>query len=125
MNLLSKRDCLVYAGEIVVANSLKIWTVPVGTVHISLKGVVCLEQTKKGWFSCLLTYAGAGKRRVIGSVILSVISVTAGLLPYYCVFRLIEAFSAGALREEGILTWCGLAVAARAKRYFSLSRKNA
>ena len=71
-----------------------------------------MEQTKKGWFSCLLTYAGAGKRRLTGSVILSVVSVTAGLLPYYCVFRLIEAFSAGALREEGILTWCGLALGA-------------
>ena len=71
-----------------------------------------MEQTKKGWFSCLLTYAGAGKRRLTGSVILSVISVTAGLLPYYCVFQLIEAFSAGALREEGILTWCGLALGA-------------
>ncbi|MCI9445620.1 MAG: ABC transporter ATP-binding protein, partial [Oscillospiraceae bacterium] len=71
-----------------------------------------MEQTKKGWFSCLLTYAGAGRHRLTGSVILSVVSVTAGLLPYYCVFRLIEAFSAGALREEGILTWCGLALGA-------------
>ena len=44
-----------------------------------------LGANKKGWFSCLLTYAGAGKRRLTGSVILSVVSVTAGLLPYYCV----------------------------------------
>ena len=71
-----------------------------------------MEQTKKGWFSCLLTYARAGKGRLIGSVILSVISVTAGLLPYYCVYRLIEAFAAGGLREELILTWCGLALGA-------------
>ena len=90
----------------------KIWTVQNGTVHFLLKGVFCLEQTKKGWFSCLLTYAGAGKGRLIGSVILSVISVTAGLLPYYCVYRLIEAFAAGGLREELILTWCGLALGA-------------
>ena len=90
----------------------KIWTVQNGTVHFLLKGVFCLEQTKKGWFSCLLTYAGAGKGRLIGSVILSVISVTAGLLPYYCVFRLIHAFAAGGLREELILTWCGLALGA-------------
>lgn len=71
-----------------------------------------MEQTKKGWFACLLTYAGAGKERLTGSVILSVISVTAGLLPYYWVFRLIEAFAAGGLNEELILTWCGLALAA-------------
>lgn len=71
-----------------------------------------MEQTKKGWFACLLSYAGAGRQRLTGSVILSVISVTAGLLPYYCVFRLIEALPAGALREELILTWCSLALGA-------------
>ena len=71
-----------------------------------------MEQTKKGWFACLLSYAGAGRQRLTGSVILSVISVTAGLLPYYCVFRLIEAFYAGALGEKLILTWCGLALGA-------------
>lgn len=40
-----------------------------------------MEQTKKGWFACLLSYAGAGRQRLTGSVILSIISVTAGLLP--------------------------------------------
>lgn len=71
-----------------------------------------MEQTKKGWFSCLLEYAQDGKSRLVGSVILSIISITAGLLPYYCVFRLIETFVAGNLDKQTILSWCGFALLA-------------
>lgn len=71
-----------------------------------------MEQTKKGWFACLLSYAGGSKKRLIGSVILSVISVASGLVPYYCVFRMIEAFAAGQLTVQAIGLWCGYALLA-------------
>ncbi len=71
-----------------------------------------MEQTKKGWFACLLSYAGGSKKRLIGSVILSVISVASGLVPYYCVFRMIEAFAAGRLTVQVIGLWCGYALLA-------------
>lgn len=77
-----------------------------------LEGVFYLEQTKKGWFACLLSYAGGSKKRLIGSVILSVISVASGLVPYYCVFRMIEAFAAGRLTVQAIGLWCGYALLA-------------
>lgn len=71
-----------------------------------------MEQTKKGWFSCLLSYAGGGKKRLAGSVILSVVSVSAGLIPYYCVFRMIEAFASGRLTPTLIGCWCAAALLA-------------
>nr|WP_326186415.1 ABC transporter ATP-binding protein [uncultured Oscillibacter sp.] len=71
-----------------------------------------MEQTKKGWFACLLSYAGGSRKRLIGSVILSVISVASGLVPYYCVFRMIEAFAAGRLTVPVIGLWCAYALLA-------------
>ncbi len=70
-------------------------------------------QTKKaGWFACLLTYAKDSGGKLTGSVVLSVISVVAGLFPYYCMFRLIAAFVDNALSVPLIVRWCGLALLA-------------
>ena len=44
---------------------------------------------KQNFLSCLLSYARAGKRKLILSVVLSVISITAGLVPYYCFYRIL------------------------------------
>ncbi len=66
----------------------------------------------KGWFSCLIGY-GRGSGIHLGiSVILSVISVVSGLMPYYCIFRLIELFAAGELNSYMILLWCSAALLA-------------
>ena len=41
------------------------------------------EQPKKqNFLSCLLTYASESKPKMIASVILSVISITSGLIPF-------------------------------------------
>lgn len=87
------------------------------------KGVLNLEKKTKGWFSCLLDYAGGSKGKLLASVILSVISVSAGLLPYYCVFRLIEGFADEELTKQMILFWCGLALLAYVVKvvFFGLS----
>lgn len=65
-----------------------------------------------GWFACLLAYAKDSRGKLIGSVVLSITSVIAGLLPYYCMFRLIAAFVDNALSTGLILRWCGLALLA-------------
>ncbi len=82
-----------------------------------------MEEKQKGWFSCLMNYARGSRGKLLGSVLLSVISVAAGLLPYYCIFRLIEAFAAGRLTLRLIFAWCGLALAAYAVKvvFFGLS----
>lgn len=63
-------------------------------------------QTKKqGFLSCLLSYAKESKTMLILSVILSVISITAGLIPYYCFYRIISLFLEGTVYAEEILFW--------------------
>lgn len=69
-------------------------------------------QKKQGWFPCLLTYASGSKGKLIGSVILSVISVVSGIIPYYCLYKVIDSFIIGNASKGIILTWCGIALAA-------------
>lgn len=71
------------------------------------------EQTEKqNFLSCLLSYAREGKRKLILSVILSVISITAGLVPYYCFYRVLCLFLDGTVSVSGIWKWSLLALAA-------------
>ncbi len=71
------------------------------------------EQTKKqNFLSCLLSYAREGKRKLILSVFLSVISITAGLVPYYCFYRVLCLFLDGAVSVSEIWSWSLLALAA-------------
>ncbi|MDO5377909.1 MAG: ABC transporter ATP-binding protein [Clostridia bacterium] len=62
----------------------------------------------------MLGYAGVKKKLLIGSIALSVLSVTAGLIPYFCVFQLIDLFTANRLTASHIALWCGIAVFAYA-----------
>ncbi|MGN0386740.1 MAG: hypothetical protein ACI4EX_12765 [Lachnospiraceae bacterium] len=71
------------------------------------------EQTKKqGFLSCLLSYAKGSKSKLILSVILSVISITSGLIPFYCFYRVICLFLDGTVTEQEILFWSAWALAA-------------
>lgn len=73
---------------------------------------VLFGKRKKGWFSSLLDYAQGSKGKRMISVILSVVSVVSGVLPYYCIFRLLEAYIVDRLDMHLILYWCGMALAA-------------
>ncbi len=72
------------------------------------------QNKKQNFLSCLLSYARAGKRKLILSVFLSVISITAGLVPYYCFYRVLCLFLDGAASVSGIWSWSLLALAAYA-----------
>ena len=75
------------------------------------------QNKKQNFLSCLLSYAREGKRKLILSVVLSVISITAGLVPYYCFYRVLCLFLDGAVSVSGI--WCK-----GAKRMAKMCKKN-
>lgn len=70
------------------------------------------EQTKKkNFISCLLSYAKESKFKMILSVILSVISLISGLVPFYCFYRVIDLFLEDQVSVQGILLWSVSALA--------------
>ncbi|MDE7268809.1 MAG: ABC transporter ATP-binding protein/permease [Lachnospiraceae bacterium] len=73
-----------------------------------------MQADKQNFLSCLLSYASGGKQKLILSVILSAVSITAGLVPYYCFYSVICLFMDGTAGMEGILQWSLLAFAAYA-----------
>lgn len=82
-----------------------------------------METKKKSWMQALFAYAEGEKRQLILSVVLSVLSVTLGLAPFFCMYRLICLFVAGMTTASAIVRWCLLALAAWAGKIllFSLS----
>ena len=70
------------------------------------------NQKKQGWLANLLSYAADSKKELLASMILSVVSIVSGLVPYYCMYRIIDAFILGAAAASTILRWCGLALGA-------------
>lgn len=47
-----------------------------------------METNKKSWLQALFAYAEGEKKRMLLSVVLSVLSVTLGLAPFYCMYRI-------------------------------------
>lgn len=70
------------------------------------------NQKKQGWLANLLSYAAGSKKELLASMILSVISIVSGLVPYYCMYRIIDAFILGTAAASTILRWCSLALGA-------------
>lgn len=68
------------------------------------------EQKKKDWFSCLIDYASNCKGKIIASIIFSLVSVASGIVPYLCVYKIIEAFIKDMVTSNTILFWSCLAI---------------
>ncbi len=64
--------------------------------------------------STLFAYAEGEKKRMYLSVVLSVLSVAAGLAPFYCMYAMLCLFVAGTATAAGIIKWCLLALLAYA-----------
>lgn len=75
-----------------------------------------MEAKKKSWSSALFAYAEGEKSRLILSVVLSVLSVMLGLVPFYCMYRLICLMAAGTATAALAVKWCLLALAAYAAK---------
>ena len=71
-----------------------------------------METKKSSWTKSLFAYAQGQQQKMILSVILSVISVSAGLIPFYCMYRVICLFAAGTATAAVIVKWCLGALAA-------------
>lgn len=71
---------------------------------------------KKSWTSALFAYAEGEKSRLLLSVVLSVLSVMLGLVPFYCMYRLICLMAAGTATAALAVKWCLLALAAYAAK---------
>ncbi len=82
-----------------------------------------MEAKKKSWTSALFAYAEGEKKQLILSVILSVLSVMLGLVPFYCMYVLICLFVAGTATAALAVKWCLLALLSYAVKIllFSLS----
>lgn len=82
-----------------------------------------MKSEKKSCMNALFAYAQGEKKRLVWSVVLSVVSVVLGLAPFYCMYRMICLFTVGTATTAAIIKWCALALAAYAVKIllFSLS----
>lgn len=69
-----------------------------------------MQTEKKSFLNVLFSYAGGEKKKMILSVILSVISVMLGLVPFYCMYELISMFVTDTVTTGEIVKWCMIAL---------------
>ena len=82
-----------------------------------------MKANRKSWLQALFAYAESEKKRMLLSVVLSVLSVTLGLAPFYCMYRMICLFTAGTATAAAAVRWCLWALGAYTGKIllFSLS----
>lgn len=80
-----------------------------------------MKTKKKSFLSSLFAYAGSEKKKMILSVVLSVFSVMAGLMPFYCMYKLICLFTADAAASGEIIKWCLLSLSAYAAKILTFT----
>ncbi len=62
------------------------------------------------WFATLLSYAKGSGKLLVSSVILSVISLVAGMVPYYAIYKILDAYIDGSLDKDIALFWSLIAL---------------
>ena len=73
-----------------------------------------MKQKKSSWMSALFAYAKNAKGELGLSVVLSVVSILLGLVPFFCMYRVICLFAAGTAAKAAVLSWCAWSLAAYA-----------
>ena len=76
---------------------------------------------KKSWTNALFAYAEGEKKKMVLSVVLSVLSVILGLVPFYCMYALICQFVAKTVTAAAVVKWCLWALAAYAAKILAFS----
>jgi len=69
-------------------------------------------KSEKNWFRLMLGYAENSRSKLIGAVILSIISITSGIYPFYCMYRIIDAFVQDTVTKGYVVGWCIAALVA-------------
>lgn len=82
-----------------------------------------MKQKKSSWMSALFAYAKNAKGELGLSVVLSVVSILLGLVPFFCMYRVICLFAAGTATKAAVIDWCAWSLAAYAGKVlcFTLS----
>lgn len=82
-----------------------------------------MKPEKKSWTSSLFAYASGEKQKLTVSVILSVLSVVLGLVPFYGMYRIICLFASGTVTTGRVILWCLISLGAYGVKIllFSLS----
>lgn len=82
-----------------------------------------MKQKKSSWMSALFAYAKNAKGELGLSVVLSVVSILLGLVPFFCMYRVICLFTAGTAAKAAVIGWCAWSLAAYAGKVlcFTLS----
>ena len=71
------------------------------------------EKTKKpSWTAALFAYAKNAKGELVLSTVLSVVSILLGLVPFYCMYRVVCLFAVQTVTKQAVLCWCGWSLAA-------------
>ncbi len=65
-----------------------------------------VTKEEKKWFKTLLSYAKGSGGRLGLSVVFSMVSLISGLVPYYCVYRILDGYIAGNADKSLILHYC-------------------
>lgn len=71
-----------------------------------------MQNEKKSFVNALFAYAEGEKKKMVLSVILSVISVMSGLLPFYCMYEVVSVFADGTAALGEVVKWCLFALLA-------------
>ncbi len=71
-----------------------------------------VTKEEKKWFGTLLSYAKGSGGRLAASVVFSTVSLLAGLIPYYCIYRILDLYMAGSLDKPFVLHFCLIALCA-------------
>ncbi len=61
------------------------------------------KKEEKNWFGTLLSYAKGSGGRLVFSMVLSMVSLLAGLIPYYLVYRILDRYIGGTLDKPFVL----------------------
>lgn len=69
-----------------------------------------MKKKKENWLQSLLVYAGSYKKRFGLSILLSILSITAGLIPFFCMYQVICSFVSQKADTDTVLFWCAAAL---------------
>ncbi len=80
-----------------------------------------VNPAKSSWTRALFAYAKNAKGELGVSILLSILSVTLGLVPFYCMYRVICLFAAGAATQQAVIFWCLWSLAAYAGKVIAFT----
>ena len=66
---------------------------------------------ERTWLGILLSFAAPCRGKMAASVVLAILSVAGGFIPYLGVYQIIRLFLERQANWEGILFWCGVSLA--------------